>query len=236
MIEIRVKVTDQDVLYANTLPTNSYAHQFRVGDKEVDAIGKAIAEVISVERYNISADRQVVYLDMRVRATYDTRSKRFSVHGRNLAFGTPMRFNLDGVVFDGIITDFPGLLSEPNRQKRVIVKALGRKVEPSVAASVQKGDRVVDSKSKVLIEVIDSMVKKEERVVATDRGDLLLRYDPIFKDLELTLQINARQVDGVLYVFDDQPLKIGEQIPLNYSSVSVLPMITEIISVEDYTQ
>jgi len=236
-VNIRVKVTDQDVLYVRTQPATWYANRFEVGDVERDTLGREISRIVGVETFNVRSNRKAVYLDLRVRATYDTRTKLYSARGRPLIFGTPVRFNFSKVTFDGIVTDFPNSEYQENLQvKETKVVALSRGFkpqeipgEPLILGSVKRGDKVVDSNGNVLAEVLDVKVRPAERVTQTDRGELLLRRDPLYKDGLFTLKIRTKIFDNEPFMFDNIPLKIGEVVPLNFAHVSLFPILIEIL-------
>lgn len=233
---IRVKVTDQEVLYARTLPTTWYANQFVVGDVERDALGRVISEIVGIERFNVKSDKKVVYLDLRVRATYDTRTKLYSARGRPLIFGTPVRFNFSKVTFDGIVTEFPNSSAQKNLKiTNTKVTALLRGIEPEkvpdepeILKAVKVGDKIYDSNGKVLAEVLDLKIRPAERVTQTTQGELLLRHDPLYKDALFTLNIRSKILDNEPFMFDNIPFKIGERLPLNFEDVSLFPVIIKI--------
>lgn len=228
-IMIRVKVTDQDVLYAGTLPKNSYAHRFEVGDAEYDALGRKITEVMAVDSYNISPYEQVVYLDLSVRATYDTKSKTYSVRGSGVRFGSPMRFNLLKVTFDGYVTEFPG--SNENHKIEFGVRrveTIGRGVEPFIADAVNEGDFFTNSSGAVLSKILSIRKESSERVIQDFSPQLFIRKDPLYKDIYITLEVRTKTVDGIEYLYDDIPLKIGETVPINLKNISLYPAITKI--------
>lgn len=224
---IRVKVTDQDVLYQQTEPKNWYANRFNVGDSELDALGRKITEIIGVESFNVTPENKAVYLDLRVRATYDTRTKLYYTKGKPLIFGTPMRFNLSLVTFDGFVTEFPGSGDQQNLKIGTAkLTVLGRGLEPSVAASVVKGDEIFDSNKNLLAEIKDVQIKSAERVTQTASGDLLLRFDPLYKDLLLDVTVRTKTINSETFIMDNLPLKIGGVLPLNFANVSLFPIIT----------
>jgi len=234
---IRVKVTDQEVLYARTLPTTWYANQFVVGDIERDTLGRVISEIVGIERFNVKSDKKTVYLDLRVRATYDTRTKLYSARGRPLIFGTPVRFNFSKVTFDGIVTEFPNSSAQKNLKiTNTKVTALLRGIEPEkkpdepeILRAVKVGDKIYDSNGNVLAEVLDLKIRPAERVTQTTQGELLLRHDPLYKDALFTLNIRSKILDNESFMFDNIPLKIGEKLPLNFEDVSLFPVIIEIL-------
>lgn len=231
-ISIRVKVTNQDVLNPIAEPQNWYANRFEVGDVELDALGKINTELIGVERFNISSKTQAVYLDLRIKAVYDSRTKLYSARGKTLVFGTPLRFYLSKVTFDGLVTEFPG--SESQRDLKIgktQVVTLGRNVEPAIAAAVKIGDKIYDSNGVLLAEVTHVDVRPAEEVTTTDQGNLLLRYNPLYKDLIVTITVRTKNTNGETFVFDNLPLKVGEVLPLNFEHVSIFPLITSVLNV-----
>ena len=236
-VNIRVKVTDKEVLYAWSQPQNWYAERFEIGDVEKDALGRVISEIVGIERFNVDSQRKAVYLDLKVRAVYDSRSKLYSARGKKLNFGTPIRFDFSKITFDGIVTEFPNSEYQKNlviRDLKVVAKLRGISqnsawtVEPEVVESIKKGDIIKDSNRVVLAEVLDSKVMPAEHITQTDRGELMLRYDPVFKDGIFTLRIRTKFYNGEPYVFDNVPLRIGEGLPLNFGHTSVFPVIVDI--------
>ena len=226
-ITIRVKVTEQEVLYANTRPTTWYANRFEIGDQELDALGRKITEIVGIERFNVESNRKAVYVDLEIRATYDTRTRLYSARGKTLVFGTPVRFNLSRVTFDGIVTEFPGSQYQKNlKVSQSIVKVLARALEPAIANSIRNGDKVHDSSGVLLAEVKDILISPAERVTTPATGNLLLRLDPLYKDVSITVLLRTKTYQGEAFVFDNIPLKIGEILPLNFSQVSISPIIT----------
>lgn len=229
-ISIRVKVTDIDILYASTNPQTWYADRFQVGDTERDALGRVVSEIVGIESFNINSNTKVLYLDLKIRAVYDKKSRMYSAKGKNLVFGSPIRFNLSRVTFDGIVTDSPSIKMQKNLKVfDTQVKALIRGGEPLILQSVKKGDKALDSKGNIMVEVIDVKIRPAEKVTQTDRGELLLRYDPLFKDAIYTLNIRTRVFDKEPFMFDNIPLKLGETVPLNFEQVSLFPLIVEIL-------
>src|SRR3989344_4307094 len=224
-VTIRVKVTEQEVLYAYSLPKSWYANRFEIGDQELDTLGRPSAEIIGIERFNTDSSHKVVYLDLRVRAVYDTRTKLYSARGRNLIFGAPIRLNLSKIVFDGIVTEFPG--SERQVKTELVeIDALARSVEPAMANFIKKGEQIFDSNGILLAQTAEVEIKPAEQVTQTAAGELLLRANPLYKDVRLKLLVRTKEVFNELFMFDDVPVKVGEIIPLNFEKLSLFPIVT----------
>jgi hypothetical protein len=228
-VEVRMKVTDEEVLYARTYPKVWYANRFFKGDVEQDALGRITSEITGVETFNVASDRKAVYLDLKIKASYDSRTKLYSFKGKTLVFGTPLRFNFSQVTFDGIVTEFPGWDKYVGYQVGTKeVAALSRNIELFVATSIKNGDKIYDSNGILLAEVLEAQVRPAQKVTQTDRGELLLRLDPLYKDVVLRLRLRTKTWQGEVFMFDDLPVKIGEAIPLNFERASIFPAITEI--------
>jgi len=225
-VNIRVKVTDQDVLYERTSPMSWYANQFRVGDVEKDTVGRIISEITNVESFNVEPNKKAVYLDLQVKAVYDSRTNTYTARGRKLIYGAPMRFNFDTITFDGYVSEYPGIDQELEFIQAKI-SVLGRNIEPDLARAVKVGDKIFNSNAHILAEVIEIDISPAEKVTQTDRGDLLLRYDPLYKDIRLVLSVKTKIFQDEYFIFDNQALKIGQVIPLNFDKVSLFLIITD---------
>ncbi len=226
-ITIRVKVTEQEPLYQQTNPKNWYASQFVTGDGEYDNLGRKSAEIIGVEQFSTDSKTKAVYVDLRIRGVYDSRSKQYSARGKTLSFGTPMRFSLAKVTFSGFVTEFPGSETEPGMKiGTATVIALDRYVEPALAQAIKKGDQISNSNQILLAEITDIVVGSAQKVTQNAAGDLLLRLDPLYKDVTFTVSVRTKTIRGETLIFDNVPLKIGETLPLNFPNISRFPLIT----------
>lgn len=231
-VDIRVKITDQNVLYARSYPQNWYANSFKKGDVERDVLGRVITEIKNVESFSIDDLRKAVYLDLEVKANYDSRTKVYSARGKPLTFGTPVRFNLSGVTFDGIVTEFPNSGLQDNleityRQADVLIKGEQKTedgiefTEPKVLESIKTGDKIIDSNGKILAEVVSIQITPATKVTQDSGGNLRLRSDPYYKDALITLSLRTKIINGEAYIFDDFPLRKGKEIALTFADVFV---------------
>ncbi|MGA2910863.1 MAG: DUF4330 family protein [Candidatus Microgenomates bacterium] len=237
-VNIRVKVTDQDVLYASTDPKSWYANRFEVGDIELDELGRTISQITGVETFNMSPDTKAVYLDIKIKAVYDRRTKLYSARGINLTFGNTIRFNFSNASFYALITESPGTLNQKDltvEEKEITVLERGPalnssadSIEPEVLEKIKKGDEITDSNGDTLAEVENVVLRPGQRVVQNAAGNLLLRYDPYYKDAIITLKIRVEKYKGDEFVFDNVPLKLGSYLPLNFTYESIWPVITDI--------
>jgi hypothetical protein len=245
-VDIRVRVTDQDVLYANNNPRTWYANQFEVGDVERDELGGIVGKITGVETFNISEDSKVVYLDISLRAVYNKRSQLYSAQGTNLIFGNTLRLNFSKTFFNSLITEAPDRSNQNDyseEQKTIVVIERGvtngndtdvnslqsqANIEPQVLSKIKSGDVITDSNGRVLAEVKDIVITPALRITQNDRGDLLSKLDPYYKDATITLTILVKKYKSDEFIFDIIPLKIGSKVPLNFSYESIWPTLIEV--------
>ena len=221
-ITVSVQVTDQDVLYTQTQPRTFYASMFQVGDTEYDALGKPVAVITRVDSFDADATHKTVFLRLTVKSTYDSRTKSYYLRGQKIVYGAPIQFTLSKIIFNGIVIDFPNLTAQKDiKIGSAVVTILSRVIEPTIATSVVPGDQIIDSNRTVLAQVIDNTVLPAEKVTLTSSGDLLLRYDPLYKDSILTVRLRTTTVGDNTFVFYTIPLKIGQVLPLQFHNVSL---------------
>jgi hypothetical protein len=228
-ITIQVKVTNQEVLYASMLPKNSYSRHFTKGDVERDAVGRVITEVIDVESYPITQDHQIVYLTLRVRSTYDTRTQTYSARGKTLMYGTPIRFNLNSVTFDGFVTQVP-TTAVSHKEKIMKVQAVSRYMEPSIANAVKVGDTIVNSRNEVLIKITNVRVEPAMQVTTNVSGDLFERKNPYFKDIYVDMEVLVDEFNNKdLTILDEIKFQVGAVIPFSNMNYTIYPLVEKIL-------
>jgi hypothetical protein len=233
-ITIKLKVTDQEVLTAFHTPNTNYALQFHVGDTERDSVGRVVTEIVGVESYPLNPENRVVFLELKVRSTYDSRTKMYSAKGKNINYGTPMRFNLSNVTFDGYVVEAPSLVQNNIKPVSVEVETLLRGVDPSLVKEIKAGDEVKDSKGIVLAKILTVSSEPAEQVTQNVQGELLLRKNPFYKDVKITLQLRAHKVnDKNILSFNEIPLTVGGEIPFSTLYYTMYPSVQTIKSISD---
>lgn len=231
-VDIRVKVTDQDVLYAATNPKSWYANQFRVGDTEYDALGRITSKITGVSTFNMTEDTKAVYLNINIKATYDPRTKIYTAKGTHLNFGSVVRFDYPDIAFNALVTESPSIKYQDDltiETKTVSVIARGPlSIEPQALEKIKKGDTITDSDGNILAEVTNITLRPGQRVTTDINGNLHLKSDPYYKDAIITLSMRTKKYHGEEFVFDTVPLKLNFELPLNLPYETIYPRIIEV--------
>lgn len=239
---VRFKVTDENVLYATTNPTNQYAESFVVGDHEKNELGQVTSEILGVERFNLRPDQQVVYLDMKLKAQYNPRTNQYTLRGKSLLYGETFEFNLMHSHFRGIVVRTPGDSEDMGKPEVIVVNAQLRYdsryysdsygVPDFIAKSVHVGDTVVSSSGRILAKITNIKALPAKRTIVTSGNQLLEVVDPKLMDLFLTLELSSTIINGNTYIFDFVPLHINTELTLNFKDIYINPVITDIVGIK----
>jgi len=241
-INIVVKVTNDNVLYAETYPPNWFVNLFRKGMSEKDGLGRVTAEIKDIYLYDIGPNRKAAYLLLNIKATYDKRSSQYSYKGKPLLVSSPIKIQFEKVLINGLVTFVEGI--EDSRDEKILklearliennpVFPNVRGVEPFIANAVNIGDEVKSFDGKTLIKVIDKKIEPAIRIVVSDKGQSFAVNDPIFKDVFLTIKVRTQKINNEYYFFDDLRIKVGLGMPVNLENITIWPTITKVVDIKD---
>jgi hypothetical protein len=236
-INARFKVTDEDALYARTNPSVQYAYSFTPGDIEKNELGQTIAEIISVDSYDLNPTTRVAIVDLKLKVVYNPLKKQYTLDGKPIVFGSSFNFAFSQVSFKGMVVDFPGLTQKEVVEKRIVM-AQNRwdsqyfsdtsGVPEYIANAVKIGDEAKNINGTTLVKVLDVTIQPAKRTVVTAAGDTKVIQDPLRKDVFYKLEVTTKRIGDEVFMFDYQKFGIGEQIPLNLPQITTFPTIIEL--------
>lgn len=244
-VTVTVKVDEESIQYepwrANNGSRSWFALMFYEGMKEQDGLGRTMSEVMSVRSYDTGPAVKAVYLNLNVRGVYNRASDQYTFKGVPLLVGATIDLKLDHLKVRGLVIGVEGQ-RDPRQKVKLQVKTKIKEESATfpgssgtrdyVADAIVVGDEIVDSQNNVIVRVVDMLVENAVRTVVTDKGEVLIRRDPIRKDVSLTFEVNATKLGELYYMFDDIPILVGHGLPLNFSTVSVFPDVTNITVAE----
>jgi hypothetical protein len=239
-ISVTVKVGEEDIVWPRTGIRDWYSQLFYPGMNEKDSLGKIQAEVTEISTFDTVPGKKALYLTLRLRAVYEKASNQYTFKGKPLLVGFPIKLQLDSVNIEGLITNIEGVRDLRQRVSLLVeavvlpeedenVNFLETKGVPGyIADAIKIGDKVYDNKKNAVITVVNKKVENAKKVVATSSGQVIVGANPLLRDVYLTLEIEAIENGGKYYLFDDQPILIGETIPFNLPTLSIFPVVTKI--------
>jgi len=238
VVEIEVKIAPDSVFWRGAMAPFWLANSINVGDGEFDGFGRKMVEVLDVRTFEGGGDAKYIYLKLNVKAVYDKKKRQFSFGGKPLGVGSPIKLRLSGGVMDGLVTYVKGVPDtriwedkivevRVNQWTDVFPETLG--TMPWRVEAIKIGDQMKDGQGRVVAEILDKEVKPAEKIVVTNDGRVLLRQDPIKKDLILRIKLKTFKQKGINYFLDDQKVKVSYSISLCLPEIDIWPEITRII-------
>ncbi len=187
------------------------------GDKEYDSQGRVIAEVLSIRKFGTgsqnrqftSAEDKDFVLRVRLRVSKDTRTTKLWFKGNVIGVGSPIVLETGEVVINGTITEF-NAPDEQARQRGAFVTMRLYNIYPWEAEKVHTDDRESDADGKTIFEVVEKTLVPAEMTVVTDRGDVLVRQNPLRVDMTLRAKVTGRMIDDTFLFKDEQVVKVGK--------------------------
>lgn len=237
-ITVKLKITEKNVLYAYSAPPSWFVYLFKEGMKERDGLGRVNAEVLDVYFYDTTPANKAVYLTLKLRATYSSRSRGYKYKGKVVAAGEGLRINLEKILAEGLIVEVEGMES-PFEEVHLQVKAQIVEIdrvfsettgtEAYIADAIRVGDKVFDSSGRFMAEVMEKKVQPAQKNTFDDKGNVYQRFDPRKKDIFLTLKVRAKKINNEFYFFDDVRIKVSGDLPFHFKDISIYPVVTEIL-------
>ncbi len=237
-IIVTFKVTDDNPLYATRYPNYEFAKSFKTGDIEFNELGIKQAEIIKVDSYRNSPDNFVVYVDVKLKASYDKRMRVYKYKGKPLVFGETQTFIFPSVRFEGLVAftsksgenlnnkKFVRIQSQINYSRLFFSETDG--VPPYIADQIEEGQIMTDSANNIIARIVKVEKNPADRMLPTNDGRLVVVKDPELIDVLLTIDLSVFELDGRLYYFDYKPLSIGTVIPIDLKNVYIWPTVTKI--------
>lgn len=218
-----------------------FAESFYEGQTEKDGLGKIRAEILNVYSYDKTPTRKTVYLTVKLKVVYSRASNTYTYKGTPVLVGSKIKLNLDSLYMEGLVTSVEGFPENTVREK-IVVEAQIREESPTfletagtkpyVADAIKAGDEVKDSNGKTVIKIIEKRVLPAKKAVTTSDGRVVLRNDPVKKDVYLKLEIQALKIGDRYFFLDDIPILVDQMIPINTSNISVFPVVTKFVSTD----
>jgi hypothetical protein len=237
-VVVRFKVSQVYSLYQSQTdaPNNEYSEFFSIGDTQKDELGSITAEILDIHSFRINQNQIETYLDVRVKATLNNRTNKYTLSGKNLIFGETFIFNFSNIHVKLIALETP--LSDIKRQEKMsTVEAellynqpgfedvMG--VMPHIANAIKAGDKMTSSNGEILAEVLSVNISPAKQVINTNNNSTLVDH-PYLKKVTYTLKVKTVVSEQYTHTFDYTSLQIGSSFPLDTKNVIVWPTITKI--------
>lgn len=243
LIEVEMRVESDDIFWQKERPPYWLGNSVNVGDYELDGLGRKAVEVTDLRVYEGVrsgglSEEKYIYLTLKVRAVKDSRKNQYLFKSKPLAVGSSIELRLSKVLITGLVTYVEGMPDTRVWEDKIVEARTAHWSEifpdtlgllPWRAEAIKVGDQMKDTRGRAVAEVLDRKIKPAEKIVVTADGRVLLRQDPLKKDVILTIKLKTYKQNGVNYYLDDLKVKVGSAVLLALPEIDIWPEITKII-------
>ncbi|MFZ2025563.1 MAG: hypothetical protein WAV51_04760 [Microgenomates group bacterium] len=205
------------------------------GAIEYDIKGRKLVEVLSVEKFE-EVGRTSMILQVRLLISKNVLTKKYRFKQNPLEIGTTISISPGSVQLYANVTGIEGVQLLGNAEKqRVVVRLFN--VFPWQADAIHVGD-VMKSGSEEVAKVLTKEVVAAEKTIVTESTQLsydapgkrsgqlvLLRSDPLRRDVTMEMEIAVRTVNNQRYFGFTQTVKVGEYVYISLPSIFINPVI-----------
>jgi len=186
------------------------ANAIEVGDVEYDAGGKKVGEIIEVKKFSKDEGKQFL-LKVKLKVDVNNETGTMKYVNSNLEIGSTLTLRPGNKVIVGNVLWIEGL--EDKRQKKDLIIGVDLYEKyPWEAEAFKVGDQMTDEGNNVIAEVLDKQVNEHRIKVTTDNGDVLVRFDPLTRDIFLKIKIQTTEVAGQAFFAGIQEVKVANEI------------------------
>jgi len=242
-VNIEVKILPGQIFWEGAKSPYWLVDQIEKGDKELDSFGKVVAEVVDVTVYERWGDRRDARIELNLKAVKNKRKDEWIWKGKELDVGAPIKLRLSNNLIEGVVSEVEGLVDSRewreeiveakmifllNRSKgEVFPETLG--VMPWMAEAVKIGDQMIDTRGRVVAEILDKKIDLADKIVTTATGKVYLTKDPVKKDVVLKIKLKVFNQGNTSYFLDDIKVKVGSKLYLALPEVDIEPEIIKIV-------
>ncbi len=240
----------QDETYSpSSKPTAWYLDRIKPGPAFKDMLGRETLSIVDVYRYNSTTPtyQNDVYVRLKVRSIYSSKTKQYSYNGNPLLVGTFQIFRFPDFVLTGMIREIGN--DTQNRQKIVTVHGFldarnndyPSKYERfirtdafdfdgiplSISSKIEKGKRMVDSNGNTIAEIME-LSKRPGTIRLFENNQINYLPDSQREYVEFSVKLQADAIDGNYFFQNEYPLAINNIIDLAFPDIIVYFTITGI--------
>lgn len=210
-INLRLVVSNDDWWWEGSPPQWWYAEELVAGQSSRNSFGEKIAEITDVESFDIGEYRRRIFVELKVKGTYDKRREAYLFNYQPIQIGKSLDLTFGKYNVRGIVTYIDATFQE--YKPRVIEVKLSA-VRPWVSDSFKEGLQMKDTSGRTLAEILSVSISPSRVERVTELGNEVEKTFPgyLFDEVILRVQILTFQSGGVDYFVDRAAIKAGNRI------------------------
>jgi hypothetical protein len=229
-VTVRMVISNDEWWWEGSPPQWWYTENLTSGLTAKNSIGETIAEITTVENFDVGAYRRRAYLDIKLKGSYDGQRGIYVFNYQPIQVGKPLELTFGKQNVRGIIT-YINNGPQVYIPRTIMVKLTA--VSPEVANSFKQGLEMKDSEGRILATIQNVSITPSQATEVVQLGEKTQKKfsGHLYKDVVARIQIQTFESGGVSYFVDRAAIKIGETISFQFPQTVVKE--AEILSVID---
>ena len=205
--------------YWNILPVDK-------GAIEYDIARKPLAEILEVKKYSTD-NRTLAWMKVRLKAKKNVRTNSYSFKQNKVEIGKTIAISPNNTSVIGQVVAIEGVGKFGETKTKIITGRL-YSIRKELADAILVGDVYKDDQGNVVAEIIDKVVEPAEEVTPTWQGELLLKRNPLVKDVTLKIRMVVQQENNNYFFNYYQLIQEGLAVNLQLTNTSIEPFISKV--------
>jgi len=217
-IDVRLSIEKPDWWYKGNLPAYWYGQNLQVGDIAYDSFGSKVAEIESVDSFDLGDKGRKIYINMKVQADFNKSKDQYIYEFKPLVSGSSIVVNFSKTQVKGLVVALENQLPIKYHHKTITIQS--RWLTPEITNAVNVGDKIFDAVGGTVAEVLSTESTVALGYEFSDiRAKNLPAYNPMYRHLIATVRVKAFSVSDLEYYIDETPLKLGQKIDLYFPNL-----------------
>lgn len=213
------------------------ADKLSVGQKTFDSKGEIIAEITDIESYEQSVETSDIYLEIRLKTTYDEKSRQYMYADRTINLSNLITLQFNNIAFDSQIIN-NNLPDDEYKKKEINITAKWSAVEQWQINQMKVGEKMLDqAKNETIAEILSirTQISPNTVFVSKETGEINYVPNPTKKDVYFKIRIKGFESNNKLFFAGHQRIKAGDSITIlgkdltYYLMVQSVDRVTETI-------
>ncbi len=205
--------------------------KLKIGQKEYDKSGNVIAEIIDIENYERGSEEAEVYLTLKVKTSYQKRTRQALFKNKPLDLGSAIEISPDQNLIFGQVVD-TSVPPSGYPKKTFTVTTRGRGVDPYIYEKIKIGESMNNRYTQQpVLTISDFRTENTSRIYVNEITDnnrtLGFKLGPNNKDIVVKFNVVGHQIDGRWYFAGHQHIKVGGTVYFYGKSINLYALEIE---------
>jgi len=205
--------------YWNILPVED-------GAIEYDISRQPLAEILEIRKLSTD-NRTLAWMKVRLKAKKNVRTNAYTFKQNKVEIGKTIAISPNNTSVIGQVIAIQGVGQLGETENKIITAKIYA-IRQEQADPIKVGDVFKDDKGNVVAEVLEKVVEPAEEVTPTWQGELLLKRNPLVKDVTLKIRLVVQRQENSLFFNYYQLIQEGLAVNLQLSNTSIEPFIIKI--------